>query len=333
MGSGGEERLIVRGIERDVVRAAAAEATFSELGLPWAVDAASDGDERDAGMVIGDRVVALSRVGNDRAASLSPRPYVHPVRTRRGVTLTDHLPLDHPWHLGAGVGMPVVAPVGRATSERSSANFWGGPDYDSGSGAYAWGGAHGAIDVLASATGRDRVDQELAWRNTEGSDLLRERREWQAEEVDERTWRLRLRFALHATHAAVALASPEALGRAGAGYGGFFWRFAPCEGADVLTRDARGEEAVNGSRSPWLLWTAQFADAPASVLFTAPPESDDPWFVRVDDYPGVGSSLAGADALTVRRDEPVVRTLSMYVSDGMLNRDDAERLFERESRS
>ncbi|MGN8026311.1 Gfo/Idh/MocA family protein [Microbacterium sp. 22242] len=38
VGTGGEERIVIRGIEEAVLRAVAAQATFTELGLPWAVD-------------------------------------------------------------------------------------------------------------------------------------------------------------------------------------------------------------------------------------------------------------------------------------------------------
>jgi hypothetical protein len=50
------------------------------------------------------------------AARLSPRPYLHPLTTLGGATVTELMPADHRHHLGVGVAVPDVA--GR--------NFWGG---------------------------------------------------------------------------------------------------------------------------------------------------------------------------------------------------------------
>ena len=53
------------------------------------------------------------------ARELAPRPYFHPVRTLGGVTLTDHQPTDHRWHLGLAYSWPVV----------DEWNLWGGPTF------------------------------------------------------------------------------------------------------------------------------------------------------------------------------------------------------------
>ena len=301
LGPGDDERIVVRGIEEAVLRACAAEATFTELGLPWAVqDAPPDDALRVAG-----RPVAAPRSGAAVAASLSPRPFLHPVRTLAGVQLTDRSPLDHVWHLGVGVAMPDVG----------GTNLWGGPDYRDGEG-YRWQRTHGTIRRAAEdVVGAGSLRQLLTWCDPEGAALVDETREWTVAEIDSASWRLDLRFTLTAAAGPVELGSPGSHGRAGAGYGGFFWRFAPCRNVEVTTPDATGEDSVNGSRAPWLRWSADFADGPASVRFAAPPESDDPWFVRVTDYPGVGSALAWDRPL--RLDEgPVTRTISMVVGDG-----------------
>lgn len=332
IGSGSEERLVVRGIEQDVARVSAAEATFTELGLPWATAAQGEPAEPQEpvdAFTAGGREVAVRRSGGALAPSLSPRPYLHPVRTRQGTALTDHLPLDHPWHLGVGVGVPGVGVSGVSAGGNAATNLWGGPDYDPERGAYRWGRTHGSIRTLASRAGSGFRSEELAWDDPSGVELVREQREWRWEAVDDVTWMLRLRFELRPSASPVTLESPGSRGRSGAGYGGFFWRFAPCARVSVHTPDGSGEEAANGSRAPWLLWTADFGGAPASVLFAAPPESDDPWFVRVRDYPGVGSALAGDAPLTVTRDSPVIRTVSMVLRDGTLTVADVEQLLAR----
>ena len=49
----------------------------------------------------------------------SPRPYLHPVRTRGGDLVTAYRPHDHVWHKGIAWSLPVVG----------EHNFWGGPTY------------------------------------------------------------------------------------------------------------------------------------------------------------------------------------------------------------
>ena len=49
----------------------------------------------------------------------SPRPYLHPVRTRGGDLVTAFRPHDHVWHKGIAWSLPVVG----------EHNFWGGPTY------------------------------------------------------------------------------------------------------------------------------------------------------------------------------------------------------------
>ena len=53
--------------------------------------------------------------------------------------VTDHLPEDHVWHLGAGVAIQDVDGV----------NFWGGRTYTRDAGAYVWRKDHGRIVTLA----------------------------------------------------------------------------------------------------------------------------------------------------------------------------------------
>src|SRR5882724_1057356 len=69
--------------------------------------------------------------------TLSPRPYLHPVRTLAGTVVTDFLPADHLWHLGVSLGVPDV----------SGTNLWGGRSYVHGQG-YVWLADHGSIEHL-----------------------------------------------------------------------------------------------------------------------------------------------------------------------------------------
>ncbi|MGN6427964.1 MAG: DUF6807 family protein [Leifsonia sp.] len=316
-GTGADERVVLPGIADAIRRACAAESSFTELGLPWAV--AGRDEDAAAFALDGGPAPAVPHDGEELAAALAPRPYLHPVRTRSGAVLTDRSPLDHPWHLGVGVALPAVTgPGGRS-------NLWGGPDYVPDAG-YRWGRTHGSAIVSERSRRPDAERTRLAWRDARGDIVLHENRTWSWRTVDEQTWRLRLRIELSAAAGPVRLDSPGSLGRPGAGYGGFFWRFAPCTGIEVRTPEAEGEAATNGARAPWLLWTAAFDGARRSVLFCAPPEADDPWFVRTAEYPGVGSALAWDAPLLLEPGEPVVRTLAAVVSDRALSAADAHRL-------
>src|SRR5439155_3018886 len=110
--------------------------------------------------------------------------------------------------------------------------------------------------------------------------LLRERRTTRSRLVDHRTWQLDLTTELTAVVDS-SLGGPGSNGALGSGYGGFFWRLPGCSGAEVFTAESRGEPEVHGSASPWLAWAADFPEGPATLVFAAPVEARDPWFVRM----------------------------------------------------
>ncbi|MEQ7735528.1 DUF6807 family protein, partial [Escherichia coli] len=97
----------------------------------------------------------------------------------------------------------------------------------------------------------------------------------------------------------VSLGSPGSNGRFEGGYGGFFWRLPECDGTQVWTPAGSGESGVHGSVTPWLAWAGMFdggtagsvqagsvQGGEATLVFLAEEGSTDPWFVRVDGYPG-----------------------------------------------
>ncbi|WP_155853679.1 DUF6807 family protein, partial [Arthrobacter sp. H5] len=57
----------------------------------------------------------------------------------------------------------------------------------------------------------------------------------------------------------------------------------------------------------------------ATLVFLAPPEAPDPWFVRSSGYPGVGQSLAWEEAVTITRGTPLIRTVTVFIADGRLD--------------
>ncbi|RUQ04068.1 PmoA family protein [Curtobacterium sp. HSID17257] len=242
--------------------------------------------------------------GADLPQACVPRPFLHPVRTLGGVVLTDRHPEDHPWHSGLGVALPDVDGV----------NCWGGPTFVPGAG-YRWRDDHGTATVASAASDGPRLRSEVDWHDPGGRLLLHEDRtlEWGAAPDG---WQLLWTSSFRAPgDRPVELGSPGSHGRAGAGYGGWFLRFARCTDVVVRTPDGAGEDRVHGSVTPWIAWTGSFDGERAHVLVEAL-DHRDAWFVRVAEYPAVGSALAWRSPVLVRPDEPLVRSFRVTVSDG-----------------
>jgi predicted dehydrogenase len=348
-GDGDDAHPVVHGIGRLVRRAAAAQATFAELGTPWARELPGPGHATagtpgpgtgpQPAFTVNGKVVARSADGARISPTSSPRPYLHPVSTLAGTTVTDHMPEDHVWHLGVGVAIQDVDGV----------NFWGGRTYTRDAGAYVWRKDHGRIITVAvenaetasaATQGVHSRTETLSWLAPDGAPLLGERRKWSWAAVGSSSWRLSLDFELTpAGSDPVALGSPGSNGRPQGGYGGFFWRLPAVDEARVWTAIAEGEDAVHGARprpaAPWLAWSGMFRKGkpdggPATLVFLPRPagatEPQDPWFVRMAGYPGVGLSLAWEHAAAAGRDNPLRRSVTVLVADGRLSTVDIEQL-------
>lgn len=118
VGEGAAAHPVVADIASWIERATAAQATFSELGAPWARPATAT----DA-MEVSGTEVAREISGARLARTLSPRPYLHPVTTLAGTIVTDAMPLDHVWHLGAGVALQDVNGVNFGAVGRTGASM------------------------------------------------------------------------------------------------------------------------------------------------------------------------------------------------------------------
>ncbi|HEX2144119.1 MAG TPA: PmoA family protein [Glycomyces sp.] len=241
--------------------------------------------------------------------TLSPRPFLHPVRTLAGVEVTEAMPPDHLHQSGVSVAVPDVG----------GANFWGGRTYVRGSGSVPLPN-HGVQRHHRWEAQTDAVlVQELHWIGPDGARLLRERRRVAARPVDGRAWALDFRFALqNVTPEPLEFSSPGVKGRTGAGYGGFFWRArrGP-RTVRILGPGVEGEERLHGSRVPWLALSASGPD-PWTLVFVDIAAQGDPWFVRGGDYVGVGASLAWTEPLTAAPGEGPRRRIITVVADGAL---------------
>ncbi|MET8309307.1 PmoA family protein [Micromonospora sp. NPDC005173] len=247
-----------------------------------------------------------------------PRPYLHPVRTLGGTVVTDALPADHVWHLGASL----------AVQDVNGTNLWGGRTYVRDVG-YTWRDDHGVIAHAGHVErAPDRYAHDLQWRDRAGRTLLTERRRLAASAVAPDAWRLDLDSALTAPgDREVRLGSPATNGRpGGAGYGGFFWRTAADGDPAVFTADAEGEEAVNGSAAPWLALTGVGPGGGAYTLVFAGLGRGDRWFVRTAMYPGVCVAFAFGRPAVVAAGETRHGRYRVWVADGTLDRNRAAAL-------
>ncbi|WP_428965310.1 DUF6807 domain-containing protein [Micromonospora fluostatini] len=271
-------------------------------------------------LVVDGTPVATYVVDPDLDAKHGPRPYLHPVRTLAGTPVTDALPADHVWHLGASLTVQDV----------SGTNLWGGRTYVRDAG-YTWLDDHGRIAHTGwTERAPDRLAHRLQWRDRAGGVLLIEERRLAATRVDgpAAAWRLDLDYTLTApADADVHLGSPATNGRpGGAGYGGFFWRGAPTADAVTFTADAEGEEKVNGSDAPWLAFGGTGPGGAAYTLVFTGLGPGDRWFVRTAMYPGVCVAFAFEQPAVVAAGTSRPGRHRVTVVDGLVGRDEAAAL-------
>ncbi|WP_405432369.1 PmoA family protein [Micromonospora sp. NBC_00617] len=274
--------------------------------------------EEPVRLLVGGTEVARYVVDPALDARHGPRPYLHPVRTLGGTVVTDALPADHGWHLGASLAVPDV----------NGTNLWGGRTYVRDVG-YTWRDDHGRIAHTGwSQRSADRLAHRLQWRDPKGAVLLDERRHLAAVGLTGQgpagelpAWRLELDYTLSAPAGQdVRLGSPATNGRpGGAGYGGFFWRAVSAEPARVFSASATGEQAVNGSAEPWVALVGAGPDGRAYTLVFDGLGDGDRWFLRTAMYPGVGVAFAFAQPVTIAAGATRRGRHRVVVADGALD--------------
>ncbi|MGC4813919.1 PmoA family protein [Micromonospora sp. DT228] len=276
-------------------------------------------EREQARLWVGDTEVARYVVDPALDARHGPRPYLHPVRTLGGTVVTDALPADHVWHLGASL----------AVQDVNGSNLWGGRTYVRDVG-YTWREDHGRIaHTRWSRRSADRLAHRLEWRDPRGAVLLTEDRRLSAvplagagpaEELS--AWRLDVDYTLRAPDGQdVRLGSPATNGRPdGAGYGGFFWRAVSTAPASVFDASAAGEEAVNGSAEPWVALVGTGPDERAYTLVFGGLGDGDRWFTRTAMYPGVGVAFAFERQVTIAAGTTRRGRHAVVVADGALDR-------------
>ena len=181
--------------------------------------------------------LATHQDGTDLAPHSSPRPFLHPVTTLAGTTVTERAPADHPHHLGFGVALPDV----------SGTSFWGGRTFTPEHGSVLLDNHGHQRHLRTLAQGPDHHTALLSWTDPQERELIAEERTLRALPLDEHTWVLDARTTLRNTSGQdLSIGSPATNGRPGAGYGGLFWRapLGPRPPAVTGPDDLRGEQAL-----------------------------------------------------------------------------------------
>ncbi|GIJ20374.1 PmoA family protein [Micromonospora lutea] len=278
-----------------------------------AVPAAGAGQIADEELLVAGTPVARYVLDPDLDVRHGPRPYLHPVRTLAGTVVTDALPADHVWHLGASL----------AVQDVDGTNLWGGRTYVRDTG-YTWRADHGRIVHTGWEHRSDeRLDHRLHWCDPSGEVLLTERRALAASAVPGHggAWRLEVSSTLTAPAARdIVLGSPATNGRpGGAGYGGFFWRAVAAEPPEVFTARLVGEEQVNGCAEPWVAMRARAPEGGAYTLVFGGLGDRDRWFVRTAMYPGICVAFAFEQTLTIAAGTSRTGRYRVLVADGLLD--------------
>ncbi|WP_277208015.1 PmoA family protein [Isoptericola croceus] len=279
----------------------------------------------------------------DDVAYESPRPYLHPLRTRSGAVVSEYRPWDHVWHKGLAWSLPHV---GRW-------NFWGGPNYVHAERGYVDLHNDGSMEhEQFTAVGPCGFVEELSWRTPrttgqDGGDLpgqvvVREERTVQVvlpESVPD-AWVLT--FASEMTNVSdgpLDLGSPTTNGRENAGYGGLFWRGPRSftEGRVLLpgpdgTGTVADAEDARGLRANWLGFVGRH-DGPAprgeggrqggsrasTVLMVDPgtnPGGTPQWFVRSVPFAGVCPAPFFSEEVPFPAGETLRFTYAVVIADG-----------------
>ncbi len=250
--------------------------------------------------------------GRDLPASSSPRPYLHPVRSLAGAVLTEAAPEDHPHHLGLSI----------AFADLNGTNFWGGSTFTpDGPAVLPNHGRQVPMGWTDSPTGASPKEATgtVVWRSEQGADVAVEQRSVRCfSHPQPGTWSLSLESVMvpAGNVGRLEVSSSAVKGRAGAGYGGIFWRFPGASSRPlVLSANGEGAAAAHGSRSPWLAISTTIDGAPVSVVL-GQGGSLRPWFVRTEGYLGAGPAVAWSEKAVADAASPLAQSLHAVIHDG-----------------
>jgi hypothetical protein len=237
----------------------------------------------------------------------SPKPYLHPIRTRAGHLVSLFRPWDHVWHKGIALSLPHVG----------EENFWGGPTY-----------VHGQFYVQLENNGTQlhrrftRMEQvdgtaelvhELDWNTQDGAPWLTERRALSARLLSAEAWMLTFETELrNVSGADLAIGSPTTKGRENAGYGGLFWRGPRAfTGGRLVTAEGSGSgNDMRGRRHEWMGFAGRHDDVDGTALVLMVDDPSNPhhppqWFARSEEFACLNPAPFFSEELTIPHGEAV----------------------------
>lgn len=254
----------------------------------------------------------------------SPRPYLHPIRTRSGKLVTVFRPHDHVWHKGIALSLPNVGPT----------NFWGGATYTRATG-YANLENNGSMEHVelleASVAGSSATfSHKLSWLTQPAVgeavgrpvvDEVRTIRAIAAEGADfwTLTWTTQL---TNVSGAPLHIGSPTTEGRDNAGYGGLFWRGPRSfTGGYMVGADGTEGEALRGTQSLWAGFSGKHdeIDAESTVVFidgnygSGLPTK---WFARSEPFACLNPAPFFDEVRTLEQGESVTLDYAVVIADG-----------------
>ncbi|MDN3295219.1 PmoA family protein [Streptomyces ficellus] len=275
-------------------------------------------------------VELLRYVYRPEAAWEAPKPYIHPLRTLAGHTVTDYRPNDHRWHKGLQM----------TASHLSGQNLWGGNTYVRGEGYRALpervgSMAHRCFDELSGRDGRVTLTERLTWHPYSGELWAEELRRIEVHDVHPASGSWALTWSSAVTNRReepLRFGSPTTEGRRMAGYTGLFWR-GPRAFRDGGVLGPGGEgPGLMGSQSEWLAYSGEHdgADGHATLVFAHAPENDHSgaagshpahWFVRNDPIAAVAPSFAFHDELVLPPGGTLSRRYRILIADAAWDRE------------
>lgn len=247
----------------------------------------------------------------------SPKPYLHPLRTRSNRLVSLFRPHDHVWHKGIAWSLPVV----------DDENFWGGPSYVHGR-SYVQldnDGSQLHRGTLTTSCGGDEVSfaHDVEWVTQAGERLFTERRSLSVALIDGDAWTLTFDTTMrNVTDRDLAIGSPTTRGRENAGYGGLFWRGPRSfTGGALVTSEGRGGDDLRGWRGEWMAFVGSHdgIDGSSVVLMlddAANPHHPPQWFARSEDFACLNPAPFFSEELIVPHGEQARFRYGVGIIDG-----------------
>jgi hypothetical protein len=254
----------------------------------------------------------------------SPRPYLHPIRTRSGKLVTVFRPHDHVWHKGIALSLPNVGPH----------NFWGGATYTRDNG-YTNLHNNGSMEhrelLDASVDGSTATfGHRLGWVSepaagaSAGEPVVDEIRTIRVVLGDsEEFWTLSWSSTItNVSGGALRIGSPTTEGRENAGYGGLFWRGPRSfTGGYMVGADGTEGEELRGTSSPWAGFSGKHdeIDAASTVVFvdgTFGGELPTKWFARSEPFACLNPAPFFDEVRVLEQGESLRLDYAVVIADG-----------------